>query len=155
MNLDVLNEVKNRDIEKELNNEPELNNLNQSMDELGEKLQNYLEDNKEPNRNDNRFDIPIDFDLETGKNELGDTTILGKITIEKSAMKDLEKFQDKAENIKDKTISSVKIGLGKVYDVIKDTAIEKVAEKVLGVGSKVVKTATKVVGTVGRKILKI
>lgn len=155
MKLDVLNEVKNRDIQKELNNDPEVNNLNQNMKELGEKLQNYLEDNKEPNRNDNRFDIPIDFDLETGKNELGDTTILGKITIEKSAMKDLEKFQDKAENIKDKTVSSIKTGLGKVYDVIKDTVIEKIAEKVLGVGSKVLKIATKVVGTVGRKILKI
>ena len=119
MKLDVLNEVKNRDIQKELNNDPEVNNLNQNMEELGEKLQNYLEDNKEPNRNDNRFDIPIDFDLETAKNELGDTTILGKITIEKSAMKDLEKFQDKAENIKDKTVSSIKTGLGKVYDVIK------------------------------------
>lgn len=155
MNLDVLNEVKNRDIEKGLNNEIEVKNLNENMNDLGEKLQDYLENNKEPNRNDKHFDLPIDFDLETVKNELGDTTILGKITIEKSAMKDLEKIQDKAENIKDKTISSVKTGLGKVYDVIKDTVIEKVAEKVLGVGSKVLKTATKILGTVGRKILKI
>ena len=155
MNLDVLNEVKNRDISKELNNELEVKNLNDNMDDLGEKLQDYLKNNKEPNRNEKRFDLPIDFDLETGKNELGDTTILGKITIEKSAMKDFEKIQDKAEDIRDKTVSSVKKGLGKVYDVIKNTVIEKVAEKVLGAGSKVLKVATKVVGSVGSKILKI
>ena len=152
MNLDVFDEVKNRSIEKELNNELEINNLNESMDELGEYLKKYLENNKEPNRNEDRFDLPIDFDLETGKNEFGDTTILGKITIEKSAMKDLEKIQDKAENIKDKTISNVKMGLEKVYDVIKGTVIEKAAEKVLGAGSKVLKIATKVIGNIGRKI---
>lgn len=152
MNLDVFDEVKNRSIEKELNNELEINNLNESMDELGENLKKYLENNKEPNRNEDRFDLPIDFDLETGKNEFGDTTILGKITIEKSAMKDLEKIQDKAENIKDKTISNVKMGLEKVYDVIKGTVIEKAAEKVLGAGSKVLKIATKVIGNIGRKI---
>ncbi len=152
MNLDVFDEVKNRSIEKELNNELEINNLNESMDELGENLKKYLENNKEPNRNEGRLDLPIDFDLETGKNEFGDTTILGRITIEKSAMKDLEKIQDKAENIKDKTISNVKMGLEKVYDVIKGTVIEKAAEKVLGAGSKVLKIATKVIGNIGRKI---
>ncbi len=155
MNLDALNEVKDRVLNNDLTSEIEVKKMNDEMNELSEKLQNYLKDNKDPNRNEKLFDIPIDFELDTGKNELGDTTILGKITIEKSAMKDLEKIQEKAETIKDKTISSVKTGLGKVYDVIKDTVIEKAAEKVLGAGSKVLKIVAKVFGNLGRKIKKI
>ena len=151
MNVEVFNEVKNRTLENDLNKEIEVNNLNENMSDLNEKLQEYLENNKEPNR----FELPIDFELETSKNELGDTTILGKITIEKSAMKDIEKIQDKAENIKDKAVSGVKSGLNKVYDIVKDTFIEKVAEKVLGAGSKVLKVATKAVSAIGKRILKI
>jgi hypothetical protein len=118
------------------------------MNDLNEKLQKYLDDNKEPNRQEKRFNIPIDFEMDVEKNNLGDTTILGKVTIEKSAMKDLEKIQDK-------TMSGVKSVLDKVYDVVKDTFIEKAADKVLSAGSKILKIATKAVGTLGRKILKI
>ena len=155
MNLDVFNEVKNKSLQNDLNNEIEVGYLNANMNELSEKLQEYLNNNKEPNREEKRFVFPIDFEMDVGKNELGDTTILGKVTIEKSAMKDLEKIQDKAETIKDKAMSGVKSVLDKVYDVVKDTFIEKAADKVLGVGSKVLKVAVKAVSNVGRKILKI
>ena len=155
MNLDVFGEVKNCSFGKDLNDEFDVNNLNENMNDLGGKLQDYLENNKEPNRQEKRFDFPIDFELNTAKNELGDTTILGKITIEKSTMEDFEKIQDKAENIRDKATSSIKGGLDKVYDVIKDTFIEKAAEKALSVGSKILKSAVKVVGTLSKKVLKI
>jgi hypothetical protein len=148
MNLDVFSEVKNNVLEKELKNEIEVGNLDSNMNDLNEKLQKYLDDNKEPNRQEKRFNIPIDFEMDVEKNNLGDTTILGKVTIEKSAMKDLEKIQDK-------TMSGVKSVLDKVYDVVKDTFIEKAADKVLSAGSKILKIATKAVGTLGRKILKI
>ena len=155
MNLDVFNEVKEKSLEKVLNNEITVDNLGKNISELSEKLEEYLENNKEPNRKEKRFDIPVDFDLDVGKNELGDTTILGKVTIEKSAMKDLEKIQDKAENIKDKTVSIAQKGLEKVYDIVKDTFVEKVADKILGAGSKIFRVASKAVGAIGRKILKI
>ena len=112
-----------------------------------------MQNNKEPNR-ENKFDLPIDIEVNTSKNEFGDTTILGKITIEKSAMKDLEKIQNKAENIKEKGESIIKGGLNKVYDIVKGTVIEKIAEKVLTVGGKVLKTGVKAVGNIGKKILK-
>lgn len=155
MNLDVFDEVKNKVLQNDLNNTIEVEKLSENMNELSENLQKYLENNKEPNRQEKCFDIPIDFEIDAVKNDVGDTTILGKVTIEKSAMKDLEKIQDKAQNVKDKMTLTVKNGLNKVYDIVKDTFIEKVADKVLSVGSKVLKIATKAVGTVGRKILKI
>lgn len=155
MNLDVFDEVKNKVLQNDLNNTIEVENLSENMNELSENLQKYLENNKEPNRQEKCFDIPIDFEMDVVKNDVGDTTILGEVTIEKSAMKDLEKIQDKAQNVKDKMTLTVKNGLNKVYDIVKDTFIEKVADKVLSVGSKVLKIATKAVGTVGRKILKI
>ena len=155
MNIDALNEVKDRYLQNDLSKGVEVNNLNKNMNDLSEKLQTYLENNKEPNREDKRFDIPIDFEMDVGKNELGNTTILGKITIEKSAMKDLEKLQDKAESVKYKAVAGAKSGLNKVYDIVKDTFIEKAADKVLNTGSKVWKMAIKTVGYIGRKILKI
>ena len=155
MNLDVLNEVKNSTLKNDLNHEIESNCLNEKMNDLNNKLQEYLNVNKDPNLEMNRFDVPVDFELETVKNELGDTTILGKITIEKSAMKDLEKIQNKAENIKDKAASSFKNGLEKVYNIVKDTFIEKVADKVLNIGSKALKVVTKALGVLSKKILKI
>lgn len=151
MNLDTFNEVKNRSLNDELNKDDA---MNETMTNLQNELENYLQNNKEPNR-DEKFKLPIDIEVDTAKNEFGDTTILGKITIEKSAMKDLEKIQNKAENIKEKGESLIKGGLGKVYDIVKGTVIEKIAEKVLDVGGKVLKTGAKVVGTVGKKILKM
>ena len=151
MNLEAFNEVKNRSLNDKLNKETA---LNEQMIELKNELENYLQNNKEPNC-DKKIDLPIDIEVDTAKNEFGDTTILGKITIEKSAMKDLEKIQDKAENIKEKGEYLIKGGLNKVYDAVKGTVIEKVAEKVLEVGGKVLKTGVKAIGTVGKKILKI
>lgn len=151
MNLDSFDEVKNRSINDELNNEI---SANEKMSELKNELENYLQNNKEPNYNE-KFDLPIDIEVDSTKNEFGDTTILGKITIEKSAMKDLEKIQDKAENIKAKGESLIKNGLNKVYDVIKGTLVEKIAEKVLKEGGKLLKTGIKAVGIIGKKILKI
>ena len=98
MNLDIFNEVKNRSLNEELSRD---NAMNEKMNDLQNELENYLQNNKEPNREE-KFKLPIDIEVDTAKNEFGDTTILGKITIEKSAMKDLEKIQDKAENIKEK-----------------------------------------------------
>lgn len=151
MNLDTFSEVKNRSISDELNNNI---GTNEKISELKNELENYLQNNKEPNYNE-KFDLPIDIEVDTAKNEFGDTTILGKITIEKSAKKDLEKIQDKAENIKNKGEYLIKNGLNKVYDTIKGTLVEKIAEKALGVGAKILKTGAKAIGTVGKKILKI
>lgn len=151
MNLDTFNEVKNRSLNEEISKDVI---ANEKMTDLQNELENYLQNNKEPNY-DNKFDLPIDIEVDTSKNEFGDTTILGKITIEKSAMKDLEKIQNKAENIKEKGESLIKGGLNKVYDVVKGTVVEKIAEKVLDIGGKVLKTGVKAIGTVGKKILKI
>ena len=151
MNLDTFNEVKNRSLNEELSRD---NAMNEKMTDLQNELENYLQNNKEPNREE-KFKLPIDIEVDTAKNEFGDTTILGKITIEKSAMKDLEKIQDKAENIKEKGESFIKGGLAKVYDIVKGTVVEKVAEKVLDVGGKVLKIGAKTIGTLGKKILKM
>lgn len=151
MNLDVFNEVKNRSLNEELRKDI---TVNEKMAGLQNELENYLQNNKELNR-ENKFNLPFDIEVDTAKNEFGDTTILGKITIEKSAMKDLEKIQDKTENIKEKGESLIKGGLNKVYDIVKGTVIEKIAEKILDVGGKVLKTGAKAIGTVGKKILKI
>lgn len=150
MNLNAFEEVKNRSLTEELNKDFE---VNEKMNDLQNELENYLQYNKEPNR-DEKFKLPIDIEVDTEKNEFGDTTILGKITIEKSVMKDIEKMQDKAENLKERGETLIKKGLEKVYDVIKGTLIEKAAEKVLGVGGKVVKTSAKTIGTIGKKIFK-
>lgn len=151
MNLDTFNEVKNRSLNEEISKDVI---VNEKMTDLKNELENYLQNNKEPNY-ENKFDLPIDIEVDNSKNEFGDTTILGKITIEKSAMKDLEKIQSKAENIKEKGESLIKGGLNKVYDVVKGTVVEKIAEKVLDIGGKVLKTGVKAIGTVGKKILKI
>ena len=66
-----------------------------------------------------------------------------------------QKIQDKAENIKEKGESFIKGGLAKVYDIVKGTVVEKVAEKVLDEGVKVLKTGAKSIGTLGKKILKM
>lgn len=139
MELTTFADLKNIDVEKELSNDIELNKMNQSMNDLSGQLEEYLKNNELDNQKEDILKRPIDVDITTEKNEFGDTTILGKITIEKSVAKDLEKIQSKVENTKDKSVSMIKNGLMKVYDVLKDTFVGKVAEKVLDVGGNILK----------------
>lgn len=146
MNLNTLNETKNRSLNEELNS-------NILTDEktvtLQKKLETYLTNNKEPNREkESKSKIPIDVEINTEKNEMGDTTILGKITIEKSTMNDIN-------NIKSKSTSFVKRGLKKVYNAIQGSFIEKIAAKTLEIGGKALKKGTKLLKTLGKKIIKI
>ena len=152
MELTVLNDVKNIDIEKNLTNDIELNKMNESMNELNGQLEEYLKNNDFNDTKGENSKRPIDIDITTGKNEFGDTTILGKITIEKSVAKDLEKIQNKVENAKNKGVSMVQKGLLKVYDVVKDTFVGNIAVKVLDIGEKILKNGSKFIANVGKKL---
>ncbi|MBQ8299922.1 MAG: hypothetical protein IJX99_08760 [Clostridia bacterium] len=153
MELTVLNDVKNIDNEKNLTNDIELNKINENMNELSGQLEEYLKNNEVDNIRSEDLKRPVDIDITTEKNEFGDTTILGKITIEKSAAKDLERIQNKVEKAKNDTVSLIQKGLLKVYDGVKDTFIGNIAEKILDVGGKILKSSSKVVLNATRKIL--
>lgn len=155
MELTVQNDVKDIDIERNLTNDTELNKMNESMNELNGQLEEYLKNNEFNNTKEEELKIPIDIDITTGKNEHGDTTILGKITIEKSAAKDIEKIQNKVETAKNKGVTIVQKGLMKVYDAVKDTFIGNVAEKVLDIGEKMLKTGSKFVYNTAKKFIKV
>lgn len=173
MELNAFDDVKNAS--RNLVNDLEISEINKNMNELSGELNEYLKNNeleyfkenglknsaKETRLENNELETarkdelkrPIDIDIKTGKNELGDTTILGKITIEKSAAKDLEKIQNKLENVKDKGVVVIKKGLNRVYDLVKDNVIGLVAGKVLKHGDKVLKYGKEILNK-GGELLK-
>ncbi len=146
MELNVLNETKNRSLNEELNT----NILaGEKISTLQSDLEKYLANNKEPNcKNETKSKIPVDIEINTEKNEMGDTTILGKITIEKSAIDDMS-------NIKNKSTSAVRKGLKKIYNAVQGTFVEKIADKTLELGGKMLKYGAKAIKVLGKKILKI
>ena len=153
MNLETLNDQKN--VEKNIfEKELEINN-EKSIEELKEKIEEYLKDNV------NNLEIQMNKDNE----KISKINPLGKIIIEKSTFKDIDKISENLitniekieknidiikENTKElnKEKNFIQKGLETVYDVIKGTIIEKVV-------SNIIEKSKKFFGDIGKNTINL
>lgn len=172
MELTAINQLREIEENKKFTNEPELENVNDSLKDISEKIEDYLKNNeiddvvKEKNNAIETKKVsknvekeikdekkPIDIDIETKKNLAGDVTILGKITIEKSVAKKLEKARNNAKKTTNKGVKFVQDGLLKIYELVKDTFIGKASLKIIDTGKVALKTCKNAL-QYGGKLLK-